>query len=97
MKNMSKKIKLSNKVVEVTTISGLAAIVGKSRPTILRWEKDEIFPPAPITLGNYRYYPISYCKNVTKIVSNFPPNKSPSADLIVQLNKLYKEEIEKYA
>lgn len=97
MKNMSKKIKLSNKVVEVTTISGLAAIVGKSRPTILRWEKDEIFPSAPITLGSYRYYPVSYCKNVAKIVSNFPPNKSPSADLIVQLNKLYKEEIEKYA
>ena len=94
---MNKKVKIGGKIVEVTTISGLAEIVGRSRATILRWEKDEIIPPAPVIIGAYRYYPISYCSEVAKIVKDFKPNKSPRPELITQLNKLYKEEIEKYA
>ena len=97
MKKMSKKVKIGGKVVEVTSVSGLAEIVGRSRATILRWEKDEVFPPAPIILGTYKYYPISYCSEVAKIVKDFQPNKAPRPELITRLNKLYKEEIEKYA
>lgn len=97
MKKMGKKVKISGKIVEVTTISGLAEIVGRTRPTILRWEKDDILPPAPFTLGRYRYYPLSYCKEVAKIVAQFSGNRTPDASLVTQLNKLYKEEIAKYA
>lgn len=97
MKKMSKKVKICGKVVEVTSVSGLAMIVGRSRATILRWEKEEVFPPAPIILGTYRYYPLGYCSDAAKIVKDFQTNKAPRPELITRLNKLYKEEIEKYA
>lgn len=97
MRDMSKKIRVGGNIVEVTTICGMAKIIGRSRSTVLRWERKGLFPPAPFRVKNYRYYPIALCKEVAKLVHKFKPNKTPSAELITQVNKLYKEEIDKYA
>lgn len=84
-------------LVEVTTIAGLAEMVGKSRNTILRYEREEIFPPAFIRKGNYRYYPVSLAKKLANPVSRLPLHKKAEPELIVEINKLFKEEREKYA
>ena len=96
-RNMNKKVNVNGHIVEVTTVKGLAEIIGRSRPTILRWEKQGILPPAPFNIGNFRYYPVNFCQELYKIVSKFKTNKTPNADLIIQINRLYKEELEKYA
>ena len=79
-------------IVEVVTITGLARIVGKSRDSILRYEKADTFPMAPIMVGTKRYYPLSLAKRLAPLVARIPGNKKPDAGLIVEINKLFKEE-----
>lgn len=84
-------------MVEAVTVAGLAEIIGKSRNTILRYERTEIFPPAPIMKERYRYYPLSFAKKLAPLVARLPVNAKPEPELLVEINKLFKEEREKYA
>ena len=79
-------------LVEVVTLVGLARIIGKSRTSILRYEKSEVFPQAPIMLRSVRYYPLSLAKRLIPLVRKLPPHKKPDIELIVEINKLFKEE-----
>lgn len=82
-------------LVEVVTVKGLAQIVGKSKITILRYEKSDVFPLAPIMVGVDRYYPVSLAKRLVPLVRKIPNGRKPSAELIVEINRLFKEEKEK--
>lgn len=79
-------------IVEVVTVTGLARIIGKSRDTVLRYERTDVFPMAPIMVGAKRYYPLSLAKRLVSLVAQLPGNKKPSAELIVEINRLFKEE-----
>lgn len=78
--------------VESVTILGLARIIGKSRTSVLRYEKSEVFPPAPLKVGNVRYYPISLARRLIPLVDQIPQYKKPDASLISEINKVFKEE-----
>lgn len=80
---------------EAVTVTGLARIVGKSRDTILRYEELDVFPMAPVIDGKVRYYPLSLARKLVPLVRKIPCNKKPSAELIVEINKLFKEEKDK--
>lgn len=79
-------------LVEVVTVTGLARIVGKSRNTILRYEDTEVFPLAPIMLRNNRYYPISLAKRLIPLVGKIPNGKKPTAELLSEIYKVFKDE-----
>lgn len=79
-------------IVEVVTVAGLASIVGKSRGTILRYEKINVLPLAPILVGTRRYYPISLAKRLAPIVAKLPSNKKPDANTLVEIDRLFKDE-----
>ena len=79
-------------IVDVVTVTGLARIIGKSRDTVLRYERVDIFPMAPIMVGTKRYYPLSLARRLVSLVARFPCNKKPDAELIVEINRLFKEE-----
>lgn len=79
-------------LVEVVTVTGLARIVGKSRNTILRYERLDVFPLAPIMVGKNRYYPLTLAKKLVPLVSNLTKGKKPDAELIVEINRLFNEE-----
>lgn len=79
-------------IVDVVTIVGLARIIGKSRDSILRYEKSDVFPMAPIMVGAKRYYPLSLARRLVPLVARLPGNRKPDAELIVEINKLFKEE-----
>lgn len=82
-------------LVPVVTVAGLAQIIGRSRITVLRYERMDVFPLAPIVLNNRRYYPLSLAKRLVPLVSRLPVNRKPAADLIVEINRLFKEEKDK--
>lgn len=96
-RNHEKLIKVNGVIVKATTISGLADIVGRSRVTLLRWERDGIMPSAPLYIGSYRYYPILFSKEFSKLVKDIPTNRPPSADVQARINLLFNEEKQKYA
>lgn len=96
-KNLSLRLNVNGVLVDAVTITGLARIVGKSRNTILRYERTGVFPPAPLVVGTYRYYPISLANKLKPLVLRLPPNTKPDAELIAEINKLFKEEVQKYA
>lgn len=85
------------KMVDVVSVSGLAHIIGKSRDTVLRYERKDVFPPAPILKGSYRYYPVSLARKLVPLVEKLPLHKKAEPELISEINKLFKEEREKYA
>lgn len=82
-------------LVDVVTVTGLANIINKSRNSVLRYEKLGVFPMAPIMLGSKRYYPISLARKLAPIVSKFPGHKRPDDELIVEIDRLFKEEKDK--
>lgn len=82
-------------MVEVVSISGLAKIINRSRDTILRYERTDVFPLAPILKGNYRYYPISLAKRLVPLVNKIPRNKKVDAIVLAEICKLFKEEKDK--
>lgn len=79
-------------LVEVVTVTGLARIIGKSRNTVLRYEQSDVFPMAPITVGNNRYYPLTLARRLVPLVKKIPNGRKPDAELLVEINKLFKEE-----
>lgn len=79
-------------LVEVVTVTGLARIVGKSRNTILRYEQLDVFPLAPIMVGNNRYYPLTLAKKLIPFVQKIPNGRKPNSELLVMIHKLFKEE-----
>lgn len=79
-------------VVCVVTVTGLARIIGKSRDTVLRYERTDVFPMAPIMVGAKRYYPLSLARRLVPLVARLPSNKKPDAEVIVEINRLFKEE-----
>lgn len=84
-------------MVEAVSVAGLAKMVGKSRDTILRYERNEVFPTAPIMKGQLRYYPLSLIRKLVPLVAQIPSHKKPEPELIVEINKVFKEERDKYA
>lgn len=85
------------KMVEVVSVTGLAHIIGKSRDTVLRYERKDVFPPAPILKGSYRYYPVSLARKLVPLVEKLPLHKKAEPELIAEINKLFNEERMKYA
>lgn len=79
-------------LVEVVTVQGLAKIVGKSRDSILRYERANVLPLAPIMVDSKRYYPLSLARNLAPLIARIPGNRKPDAELIVEINRLFKEE-----
>lgn len=79
-------------IVDVVTVTGLAKIIGKSRDTVLRYERTDVLPMAPIMVGTRRYYPLSLARKLAPLIGRIPCNKKPDGDLIVEINKLFKEE-----
>ena len=91
-KTNTKILKVNGRLVECCTVKGLADILGKSRDTIMRYEDMGYFPTAPLRLGGYRYYPVSLAKRLRAVVQKFPINKAPSAELRVEVTKIFNEE-----
>lgn len=79
-------------MVEAVTLLGLARIINKSRTSILRYEKSGVFPDSPIMVRSNRYYPLSLAERLVPLVAKLPPHKKPDAALIVEINKVFKEE-----
>lgn len=87
-----KLLKVGDKLVECCSVKGLADILGKSRDSVSRYEELGYFPEAPLRVRDYRYYPISLAERLKPIVAKFPPNRPPSAELRVEINRIFKEE-----
>ena len=79
-------------LVEVVTVAGLAQIVGKSKNTILRYERCDVLPLAPIMVGDRRFYPLTLAKRLIPLINKIPNGKKPDANLIVEINRLFKDE-----
>ena len=79
-------------LVGMVTMTGFARIIGKSRDTILRYEKNDIFPPALVTIKGVRYWPVSLAEKIAPIVKRFPRHRPPSAETIVKINKIFSDE-----
>ena len=92
---MKTVLQVNGVMVEVVSISGLAKIIGRSRDTILRYERTDVFPLAPILKGNYRYYPISLARKLVPLVNKIPRNKKVDITVLTEISKLFKEEKDK--
>lgn len=79
-------------IIDVVTVTGLARMIGKSRDTVLRYERTDVFPMAPIMVGAKRYYPLSLARRLVPLVARFPINRKPDAEIVVEINRLFKEE-----
>lgn len=79
-------------LVEVVTVEGLARVIGKSRSTVLRYEKLGIFPLAPLKVRDNRYYPLALAKKLIPLVSKIPNGRKVDPQLVVEINKAFKEE-----
>lgn len=87
-----KVLKVGDRLVECCTVKGFADILGKSRDSISRYEELGHFPEAPLRVGTYRYYPVSLAERLKPIVAEFPPNRPPSAEVCVEINRIFNEE-----
>lgn len=94
-RNFKTVLPVNGIMVEVVSISGLAKIIGRSRDTILRYERTDVFPLAPIMKGSYRYYPVSLAKRLVPLVGKIPRNKKVDSTVLVEISKLFKEERDK--
>lgn len=91
----SKLLRVNGRLVESVSVAGLSRVIGRSRDTILRYEANGVFPPAPLLVKGVRYYPYSLAERLAVIVRKFPVNRKISADLTVRVNILFNEEKEK--
>lgn len=96
-RSKSTTVRINNRLVTVVTIAGLSEIIGKSKDTILRYERQEIFPQAPFKFGNVRYYPVSLATALKRVVQEIINGKPINPDVVVKINQLFKEERSKYA
>lgn len=94
-RSLQRTLNVKGKLVESVTILGLAKIIGKSRDSIERYEKNDVFPQAPLMIGRVRYYPLSLARKLVPLVERLPRHKKPDAALIAEINKLFKEERDK--
>nr|DAO11022.1 MAG TPA: helix-turn-helix domain protein [Caudoviricetes sp.] len=92
-----RKVKIKGVVVSVVTISGLADIVGKSRDTLLRYERNGVIPPAFLKIENYRYYPLSLAEKLKPLIARLPRHTKPDPELLVEITRVFNEEINRYA
>lgn len=90
-------LSVGGRIVTAVSISGLAKIVGKSRNTLLRYERNGTLPMAIFLLRGYRYYPKSLAVEIAPIIQALPLHTKPPQDLISKLNFLFNKEREKYA
>lgn len=91
-RTLVKRLKVNGMIVEATTVKGFADIVGKSRDSISRYEELDYIQAAPLTFGNYRYYPVTLCQRLKPLIQKFPTNRPPSAELITQINQIFNDE-----
>lgn len=91
-RTLVKRLKVNGNLIEATTIKGFADIVGKSKDSIARYEELGYIPSAPLIVGTYRYYPVTLCNRLRPLIQQFPPNKPPHAELIIQINQTFSEE-----
>ena len=96
-RSCQKALLVGGKLVESVNVMGLANIVGKSRSTILRYERTGVFPSAPFRLGEHRYYPLTLAKRLVPLVARIPSHTSPAPELLVEINRLFNEETNRYA
>lgn len=94
-RNLESLISYKGKAFTAVTVSGLANIVGKSRDTILRYERTGVFPMAPFRLGVFRYYPKSLAIRLRPLVARIPGHTKPSAELLAEISLAFKEEVAK--
>ena len=92
MKITKKSFNINGILVEAISIKELADMVGKSRNTILRYERVGVFPAAPIRFKGVRYYPVSLAKSLIDLVQKIPGHKKPEQSLIVEINKVFSVE-----
>lgn len=83
--------------MDVVNIRGLSFIINKAPSTIRRYEREGIFPSAIFTYRGRRYYPVALARSVAPLVSKIPLHRKVDAELVVEINKLFKEERSKYA
>lgn len=96
-RNKKSRLQVNGVLVEAVTVAGLGEIIGRSRDTILRYERNGTFPPAPLICNGYRYYPVPFAYELAKLVKKMPLSKAPDAKTVVSINKLFKKEKDKYA
>lgn len=89
MRITRKSFNINGILVEAVSIKELAEMVGKSRNTILRYERVGIFPAAPIRFKGVRYYPISLANSLIELVQKIPGHKKPEQSLIVEINRVF--------
>lgn len=94
-RSLETTISFKGKLLSAVTVSGLAEIVGKSRDTILRYEREGTFPIAPFKLGAVRYYPTSLAERLKPLVARLPGNTRPPAELVAEIALAFKEEVQK--
>lgn len=94
-RSKSKLLRVNGVIVEAVTIAGLSEIIGKSKDSILRYEKMDVFPPAPLSKGKVRYYPVTLANRLVPLVSKISPGKNTPAELVAEINKVFQEEIQK--
>lgn len=92
MRSLETTIKYKDKLFSAVTVSGLARILGKSRNTILRYERTGVFPIAPFKLGVNRYYPKALALRLRPLVNRLPQHTKPSAELLAEIALAFKEE-----
>ena len=97
MNRLETTLKVGNQIVTAVSVSGFAKVVGKSRNTILRYERNGILPQAIFFVWGHRYYPKSLAVEVAPLIQKLPLNTKPPQEIISQINLLFTKEREKYA
>ena len=94
-RTLSKRLMVAGNLVEVISVSAYAAIIGRTRLTVIGYERDGKFPPAPISYKGVRYYTESLAYRIKPIVRKFPQCLKIPDRLQVAINIVYREEREK--
>ena len=95
-RSKQKTFTVNGKIVKAVSIAGLAEYLGKSKDTLLRYEKKDFLPPSPLLVKGCRYYPLSMLQELRNYVDTFPSNRPPSPEVITGINKLFKQTIENF-
>lgn len=88
-------LSINGKIEEVVSVTGLSRIVGKSTDTLRRYEREGIFPQAPIYIKGCRYYPVTFAKKLSELVSEIPNGKKLGEELQDQITTLFAKEKER--
>jgi len=94
-KKCSVTLLIKGKPMEVVSTTGFARILEKSTDTIRRYEREGIFPQAPIYLRGCRYYPVKFAKELKPIVDKIPMGKKMDLEVQNQILNLFLKEKER--